>query len=198
MKRLLWKASWMFVLTVLAGQFAVAQDAPSQGSSTPEANVVLGGGTGSPGSSVAVPLYVRPPEGTEIGQLKLQVTFVSVNLKYGKIEPGITAEMGNITIETDTSGGTNEKGVETTTLTITATASGSDNSAQGIPPGLLLYIMLNIDEKGRPATIALRTKLEAREQGTNKLLPNVTTADSTVEVVAPGSEPSVTCFFFTH
>jgi Cohesin domain len=171
---------------------------PQSNAASQNANVELGGGSGSPGSSVAVPIYVRPPDGTEIGQLRLQVTFVSVNLKFDKVEPGIIAELGDFGIQTETTTGKNEKGVETTTLTVTATAPAKGNPPTGIPAGLLAYIMLNISEKARPASIGLRTKLEATGQGTHKALANLTVTDSTVEVVAPGSEPDVSCFFFTH
>jgi hypothetical protein len=203
MTRFSWKFFFSVVVIFFVGSLRAAaqQDsAASQGessSSNPNANVVLGGGTGSPGASVVVPIYVNPPKGTEIGQLKLQVTFVSVNLKYDKVESGIAAEMGDVGIKAETAAGKNDKDVETTTLTVTATAPAG-SPPKGIPPGLLAYIMLNVSDKGRLATIALRTKIEATEAGTNKALTNVTVADSSVEVVAPGDQPVVGCFFFTH
>lgn len=194
--------SFLVAVIFLTGSLRAAsrQASASQGesSSNPPANVVLGGGTGSPGASVVVPIYFNPPQGKETGQLKIEVTFVSVNLKYDKVESGIASEMGDVVIKAETAAGKNDKDVETTTLTVTATAPGTGTPPKGIPPGLLAYIMLNISEKGRPATIALLTKVQANEAGTNQPLPNLTAADSSVEVVAPGSEPAVTCFFFSH
>jgi hypothetical protein len=189
------------VLLIASSSRLMAQASPSEAqgdASSQIANVVLGEGSGSPGSSVVVPIYVQPPDGTEIGQLRLQVTFVSVNLKFDKVEPGITAEMGDFRIHAESTAEKNEKDVETTMLTVTVTAPDTGNPPKGIPAGLLAYILLNISEKARPATIGLRAKLEATEQGTHKALVNLTVADSTVEVVAPGSEPAVSCFFFTH
>ena len=171
-----------------------------QGASSSEAspNVVLGGTSGPPGASVVVPIYLRPPDGKEVGRIKLEVTFVSVNLKYAKTEPGIAADMGNVEVKSDSSSGQNEKNLETTTVTVSAAAPSSGNGNKGIPAGLLAYITMSISESGRPATIALQTNLQATEFGTNKTLDQMKAADTEVEVVAPGTEPAVACFFFTH
>jgi len=175
-----------------------AQQEQSAPSSEASANVVLGGTSGAPGESVVVPVYLRPPDGKAISWIKLEVTFVSVNLKYVKTEPGIAADMGNVEVKSDSSAGKNDKDLETTTVTVSATAPSSGNGNNGIPAGLLAYITMRINESGRPATIALQTKLQATEFGTDKTLDQMKAADTEVEVVAPGSEPAVACFFFTH
>ena len=145
-----------------------------------------------------VPVYLSPPDGVQVGRLKLEIAFVSVNLKYQKTEAGIAADLGNVAVSGEVSVGKNEQGLETSTVTVTATAPAAASPPAGIPPGLLAYIMLQISPQGRPATIALRTKLEATELGSGKPLSQMKAADSSVEVVAPGSEPAVSCFFFTH
>ena len=175
-----------------------ASNLAAQGNATPKPNVVLGGTSGSPGQSVVVPIYLSPPEGVEVGRLKLEVTFVSVNLKHEKTEPGIAADMGDAKVNGDVTAGKNDQGVETSTVTVTVNAPSSGTPPKGIPAGLLAYLTLQISEKGRPATIALRTKLEATELGSGKRLDQLKAADAEVEVIAPGSEPAVTCFFFTH
>ena len=89
-----------FLTLVLLGarysSASAAQQGQSASSSEASANVVLGGTSGSPGESVTVPIYLSPPNGKEVGRIKLEVTFVSVNLKYVKTEPGIAADMGNV------------------------------------------------------------------------------------------------------
>ena len=69
---------------------------------------------------------------------------------------------------------------------------------KGIPSGLLAYITMRISDNGRPASITLRTTAEAIQLGTNKKLDKLQASEATVDVIAPGSEPLVACFFFTH
>ena len=175
-----------------------AQQEQGASSSGASANVVLGGTSGTPGESVVVPIYLSPPNGKEVGRIKLEVTFVSVNLKYVKTEPGIAADMGNVEVKSDSSSGKNEKDLETTTVTVSAAAPSSGNNNKGIPAGLIAYITMRINESGRPATIVLQTKLQATEFGTDKALAQMKAANTDVEVVAPGTQPAVACFFFTH
>ena len=195
--------SAFFVLLLLifhaaAGAAQESSGGQADGSSDSNANVVLGGVTGSPGEQVMVPIYLRPPEAVAVGSLKLDITFVSVNLKFEKIEPGIAAEMGNVDVKSELKTGKNDKDVETSTLAVTATAPAAGSDKKGIPAGLLAYITLRISDKGRPATIGLQTKLEATEFGTNQKLVAMRASDASVLVVAPGTEPAVSCFFFTH
>ncbi|MBI4465414.1 MAG: hypothetical protein HY647_11975, partial [Acidobacteria bacterium] len=82
--------------------------------------VTLGSTAGTPGTSVVVPVYFTPAEGLQVGSLKLMVDFVSANLKFSRLDPGITAEMGNVKMNSEAKEGKNEKGVESTTLSITA------------------------------------------------------------------------------
>jgi cohesin domain-containing protein len=193
--------SALFVLALIATGCAnslAAQQAQEATSSGPSANVVLGGTSGSPGESVTVPIYLSPPGGKAVGRIKLEVTFVSVNLKYVKTEPGIAADMGNVEVKSESVSGKNDKNLETTTVIVSAAAPSGGDGEKGIPPGLIAYINMRINESGRPATIALQTKLQATEFGTEKTLEQMKSADAEVEVVAPGTEPVVACFFFTH
>jgi len=150
-----------------------------------------------PGQVVVVPIYYTPPQGVEVGSLKLEIKFVSVNLKYEKIEPGIAAETAEVGVSGNLLVGKDEKDVETSTLTVSA-SSPPGGTQKAVPSGLLAYLTLRISETGRPATITLHTKVEAAELETNKKLDSIRSADGTVEVLATGSEPLVSCFFFTH
>ena len=160
--------------------------------------LTLGSSSGTPGASVVVPLYFTPAQGVDVGRLKLEVDYVSANLKFTKLDVGIAAEMGGVDLQIEAKDGKNEKDVETQTLRITASFLSPEPPKKGIPPGLLAYLTMKISENGRPASITLRAAAEASELGTNKPLQNVRAFEAKVDVLAPGTQPLVTCFFFTH
>ncbi len=160
--------------------------------------ITLGTITGIPGTVVLVPVYFTPAEGVDVGSVKLEVNFVSANLKFEKIERGLAAETGNVDLSAKVKEDKNENGVDTSTVTIQASLPNSAIPKKGIPGGLLAHMLLRISETGRPANITLRTVFEAAELGTTNPLKNVRSFDAQVEVVAPGSQPAVACFFFSH
>ena len=160
--------------------------------------ITLGSSSGTPGTLLVVPIYFTPAEGVQVGRLSLDVNFVSANLKFSKLDRGIAAELGNVDVSTDLQVGENEDGVETTTLSITASIPSEEPSEKGIPAGLLGYLTMRIEEDGRAASITLRTSAEGSTLGSNEPLENLISLDAKVEVLAPGTEPMVACFFFTH
>ena len=190
------------VVIVMAGQ-AAAQEQPGEAEQAPidpkvTSRVTLGSSSGTPGTSLVVPIYFTPAEGLQVGRLELNVNFVSTNLKYSKLDPGIAAELGNVTINTDVQVGENENGLETTTLVITASFPAGEPSEKGIPAGLLGYLTMRVEEDGRPANITLRTSAEGSSLGSNEPLKDLRSFDAKVDVLAPGTQPLVACFFFTH
>lgn len=162
--------------------------------------VTLGSSSGTPGTSVVVPIYFMPAEGVEVGRLKLDMSFVSASLKFSKIDAGIAAELGNVDLSNELKVGENEKGLETSTLTIIASFLSPEPPQKGIPAGLLGYLTMRIDEDARPASISLHATAEAAELGSNKPLENLRAFDAKVDVLVTGSElePMVVCFFFSH
>jgi hypothetical protein len=174
------------------------KDAPKKEEFDPKTTtrVALGSTSGTPGDAVVVPIYVTPAEGARIGTLKIEVSFVSVNLKFDKTDRGIAAEMGDVQLVSDVKESKNDKGVDTSTLVLRATAPEAAKTP--IPAGLLGYITLKISDKGRPASIALRAAAEGTEFGSSKPLANLKALDAEVEVLAPGTQPAVACFFFSH
>lgn len=190
---------------ILAGCFAVASaqqatGGPPQESSGPKnaSRVTLGDSDGNPGGSVVVPIYFAPAEGVEVGELKLDITFVSRSLKYSRLTRGLAAESGNVDVLAELKEGKNDKGLETSTVTINASIAAPKPGQKGIPAGLLGYITLQVSEKSGPANITLRTTAQAAELETKKPIQNLQTSDGLVDILAPGSEPLVSCFFFTH
>lgn len=158
----------------------------------------LGSTSGTPGTIVVVPIYLTLPESVKVGKLKLEVNYVSANMKFVKVDSGITTKSANVDLASDVSDGKNDKGVDTQTLTLTASVSNQEPSSDGIPGGILGYLTLRISETGRPATITMRTRAEASRLGAATPDSGVQTADAIVEVLAEGSQPAVACFFFTH
>ena len=160
--------------------------------------VTLGSSSGTPGTSVVVPIYFTPAQGVEVGRLELNVNYVSANLTFTKLDAGVAAEMGRVDLHSEVKEDKNDKGIDTQALLITASFLSAEPPQKGIPPGLLGYLSLKISENGRPASISLRTAAEANQLGTNKTLQNVRAFEGKVDVLAPGSLPMVTCFFFAH
>ena len=160
--------------------------------------VTLGSATGTPGTPVVIPIYFTPAAGVDVGRLKLDVHFVSASLKFVKIERGITAELGNVDLRAEVRGEKNEKGVETSALAIVASFLSPGPPPKGIPAGILGYLALKIDEGGRPASISLRATAEAAELKTKKPVENLRASDGKVDVLAPGTQPLLACFFFSH
>jgi hypothetical protein len=81
------------VVIVMAGQ-AAAQEQPGEAEQAPidpkvTSRVTLGSSSGTPGTSLVVPIYFTPAEGLQVGRLKLDVNFVSTNLKFSKLDAGI-------------------------------------------------------------------------------------------------------------
>ena len=161
-------------------------------------SVTLGSTLGTRGELVVVPIYFTPAQGVEVGRLKLDVNFVSASLKFSRLERGIAAESGNVDLSSDLKLGKNEKGVETSTVTITASFLSPNPPEKGIPAGLLGFLIMRVDEEGRPASITLHASAEATELGKNQPLQNLRAFDAKVDIIVSGAQPYGACFFFTH
>ncbi len=160
--------------------------------------VTLGGASGTPGTTVVVPIYFTPARNVAVGRLRLEVTYVSVNLKFSKLDKGIAAELGGVDVAVEVREGKSDRGLDTQTLAITASFLTPEPPRTGIPSGLLAYVTLNIGRDGRPASIGLRPTAEATLVGGNSPVPNLRAFATQVDVLAPGTQPLLSCFFFTH
>ncbi len=205
MKSSVWKAClWTAMFVGLFSHVAVAQfqDVDGEDKPDPEAKkftrVALKNMDATPGQAIIVPLYFTPAEGTEVGQLKITINFVSVNMKFQKLERGIAAEVSDVSLESDVKQSKNDKGVESTTLTIRTANAMPEPPKEGIHEGLLAYMTLKLSDTARPAVIKLNTTAEAKELKSNKPVKNLRTEPAQVEVFAPGTQPIVSCFFFSH
>ena len=158
--------------------------------------VSLGKTSASPEETAMVPVYFIPPKSIPVGRLKLDVSFVSVNLKFDRVEPGPVADSAKVHLSAQVTPGKNENGIETSTVALVATVP--EQSADSLPAGLLAYITLRVTATARPAKITLKTSAEATRPGSTDPLPDVRSFGAEVEVMAPGYSPTVVCFFFTH
>lgn len=177
---------------------AAAQNQPANGKDDQTSTrVTLGGTSGEPGSNVVVPIYFTPANGVAVGRLHLEVSYVSVNMKYSKLDKGIAAELGGVDVAVEVKDGKNDKNLATQTLSITASFLDAQPPAKGIPSGLLAYITLNIGKNGRPASIGLHPTAEATLVSGGPV-SDLRALPTQVDVLAPGTAPILTCFFFTH
>lgn len=189
------------LLALLAFCFAAeAQNQQANDPVDPETTtrLTLGGASGTPGSGVVVPVYFTPAQGVAVARLRIEVTYVSVSLRYADLDRGIAAELGSVDVAIDVEEGRNEQDLDTQTLTITASFGNADPPATGIPSGLLAYITMDITDDGRPASVSLRPTVEATLVGSGDPVPNLRAFETQVDVLAPGTEPLISCFFFTH
>jgi hypothetical protein len=171
----------------------------SEEDAKPTTRITVGNTTGSPGDMIVVPIYLSPAPGVEVGGLTLDISYVSVNLQFAKLDAGVTPGMDKVDLRSEVKEAKNEKGVETQTLRITGSLSSPEPPQKGISAGLLAYVTMKISEKGRTVSIALRGSAQATELGNNRPIQNLKVSDGTVDVVSPGvAEPMTTCFFFTH
>lgn len=181
------------ILPALAQQQSAEPQKSVKGS-----RIVLGSGSGEPGSRVVIPIYLSLAEGVKVGDLKIEIKFVSQNLKFAKVERGFAAEAGGVDLKSAVDQDKTEQGIETTKLTIATTPSDEQESPKGIPAGLLGYISFQINPEGKAAKIALRTAAEASALEHNNPIKDLIAVDSSVTVLASGSTPLVSCFFFSH
>ena len=156
--------------------------------------LTLASATGVPGGSLVVPLYLDS-ESVALGTIHFETTFVSRNLKLQRFTAGSAAEAADTQVSSSSSESTDDKGLEHTTLTIRLKAS---DKSRPIPGGLLGYISLRVSEKAGPAIINFRSTVEATLAEDSSREQTVEIIDDQVEIIAEGSEPLISCFFFTH
>ena len=187
-------ASALFAFLCL-GSSAAAQNEQVDPETT--TRVTLGGTSGTPGSNVVVPIYFSPARGAAVGRLRLEVAYVSVRLKFSKLDKGIAAELGGVDVAVEVQDGKNAQDLDTQTLIITASFLNTTPPPTGIPSGLLAYVTLSIGDDERPVSITLRPTVEASLVSGGPV-PNLRAFETQVDVLAPGTQPLLSCFFFTH
>ncbi len=209
MKRNCLASKWLcrsaLLMALYAGMsFPAPAQGPADSSDAPPIDpqtttrITLGSSSGTPGTSVVVPIYFTPAEQSTLGRLQVGIEFVSRNMKFAKLDIGASAEIGNVILEQETTERKNDQGLEITSLTIRASLPPSSEAGKGIPAGLLGYVTLQVLESAGPATISLRANAEGTRLDNGQPIEDMRAFGAEVEVMAPGTEPMVVCFFFTH
>jgi hypothetical protein len=155
---------------------------------------------GTPGASLMMPFYFTPDPKTPMQSLAVDIEYVSNNLKFEKSALGIASEQGKADVQTSvTDGQPDAKGIVRSTLHVKASLSG-ENAKQGLPDGLLAYLLFQISMDAKPFSIRLVPKVVSAEDTSTppKNITDVATDPGIVKVQVLDVAPEATCFFFTH
>ena len=203
MKDRLLAGSWLaatVVLSMTAPELSAAALQDQSTSSGVVPRVTLAELSGTPGASLMVPLYFTPDPKTPLRSFVVDIEFVSNNLKFQKASRGVAAEQSNADITTAvTDAPPDDKGVTRSKLRVTASLT-SQASKEGLPDGLLAYLLFQISLEAKPFAIKLTpTVVSAEDLSTPpKKVSKVGTEPGLVTVEVLDVMPEATCFFFTH
>ncbi|OFW39730.1 MAG: hypothetical protein A3J28_11340 [Acidobacteria bacterium RIFCSPLOWO2_12_FULL_60_22] len=168
--------------------------------SEPVPRVAVGEINGTPGASLMIPLYFTPDPQNPLRSLTVEVDYVSNNLKFQKASRGLVTEQAGADVSTTlTDGKPDAKNVTRSKLRISVALMEKDPK-QGIPDGLLAYLLFQISMDAKPFAIKLNTAVLAAENIKNppQKVAKVNTVPGLVVIETPDMMPEATCFFFTH
>ncbi len=158
----------------------------------------------TPGASLMVPLTLTPDPENPLRSLTVDIEFVSKTLIFQKISPGMAAELVNADIQANlTEGELDDKGLKRAKLRVAASLLES-NPKEGLPEGLLVYLLFQVSPDAEPVRIKLTpTVVSAGDLSIPpKKVANVAaepglvvveSLDTLYERLAP-----IACFFFMH
>jgi hypothetical protein len=185
------------------------QAAAMQSDSEQVAQVTLADVKALPGASVMVPLSLTPDPKNPMRALTLDIDFVSNNLTFAKTSRGLAAEIANADIQASlTESPVDDKGLKRAKVRVLVSLQDS-KSKEGLPDGLLAYLVFQVGKDARPFTIKLTpTVVSAESLATppKKILAistepgsvTIENPDASLESISPELNPEVGCFFFTH
>lgn len=189
--------AFIFLLFAARG-FSAANEQEETSGSVPR--VGLSELSGTPGASLMMPFYFTPDPKTPLQSIAVDIEFVSNNLKFQKSALGIAAEQANADVQTSvTDGQPDDKGVVRSKLHLTASVSGPA-AKQGLPDGLLAYLLFQISLDAKPFSIRLTPSVISAEDTSTppKKVADVATEPGLVKVEVLDAMPEATCFFFSH
>lgn len=171
--------------------------------------VELGEAQGHPGGSVMVPLSLTPGKAGPLGTLTLEIEYVSNSVMFDKVSLALAMELADAQLQANVSEGKpNDKGLPMAKLKAVASLK-VPAPKEGLPEGVLGYLVFQIKDTAKPFTIKL-TPLEIAAEDISKppkkvagvvARPGAITIEiphETGEDIAPELNPEVGCFFFTH
>jgi hypothetical protein len=171
-----------------------AGNSASQG--TPR--IALGETDGSPGGTVMVPVYFTPDRKTPLRSISIEIDYVSNSLKFQKTSIADAAEQAGATVSATSEGETkDDKGVARSELRLSVSLP-DQQVKEGIPEGLLTFLMFDIAITAKPFAIKLTPTLVSAEDLEGKKMADVRVGPGMVAVQGTNITPDATCFFFTH
>ena len=194
----LWVAATSIVVSLAAPRFSVPAMQEEADGAIPR--VGLAELSGTPGASLMVPFYFTPDPKTPLRSLAVDIEYVSNNLKFQKSSLGLAAERVNADIQTSvTDGQPDEKGITRSKLHLTALLT-DQTSKEGLPDGLLAYLLFQISLDAKPFSIRLTPTVVSAEDTSSppKKVTHVATEPGLVIVEVLDVMPEATCFFFSH
>ena len=162
--------------------------------------VSVGEITGTPGASLMLPLYYTADPNVPLRSLTIEIDYVSNNLEFNKASRGVVTEkVGADVTATLIEGTPDENGLTRSKLQI-ATSLAEQNPQEGIPSGLLAFLLFRINPKAKPFAIRLNTSVVLAEdlQSPPQEVTQIAATPGLVVVELADVLPEATCFFFTH
>ena len=162
--------------------------------------VSLGNITGSPGASLMVPLYYTAAPNLPLRSIAVELDYVGNHLKFQKASRGTIAEKVGADVSTTlTEGAPDGKGLIQSKVRIDV-ALVEKEPQEGIPEGLLAFLLFRVTPDAKPFAIRLNTSVTLAEdlQNPPKKVAQVASESGLVVVQLADVIPEATCFFFTH
>ena len=166
--------------------------------------VSLGEVSTTPGANLMVPLVLTPDPENPLRSLTVDIEFVSKSLIFQKISPGMAAELVNADIQANlTEGEPDDKGLKRAKLRVAASLPES-NPKEGLPEGLLAYLLFQVSQDAKPVLIQLTPTVVLAEDlstppkkvasvAAEPGLVIVEALDTLYERLVP-----IACFFYMH
>ena len=191
---------WFAVGIALVSIPLPAYAAPVQEAAQPVPSVSLAELGGTPGATLMMPLYFSPDPKTPLRSVAVDIEYTSNNLIFMKASRGLAGDQVNADIQTSvTEGAPDDRGLKRAKLNVTAAVPGP-SPKEGLPDGLLAYLLFQISLDAKPFSIKLTpTVVSAEDLSTPaKKVASVGAEPGMVMVEVLDVMPEGTCFFFTH
>lgn len=162
--------------------------------------VAVGEINGIPGAGLMIPLYFTPDPKNPMRSITVDIDYVSNSLKFQKASRGVvTEQVGADVSATLTDGKPDSRNLTRSKLRI-AVAIPDKEPKQGLPEGLLAYLLFNVTTEAKAFAIKLNTAVVSAETTQNppQKVAKVNAAPGLVVIELPDMVPEATCFFFTH
>ncbi|MBI4481063.1 MAG: hypothetical protein HY651_13675 [Acidobacteria bacterium] len=154
--------------------------------------------TGSQGEDVMMPLYFTPDPKVPLRSLTVEIDYVSNNLKFDGASKGLAAENTGVQVSAAVDNGKpDDKGLSRAKLRVTTSLADPANQ-DGLPEGMLAYLIFRVSNDAKPFAIKLNTSLVSAEDLQNRKVTKVSAQPGLITVETFEAIPTPTCFFFTH